>query len=158
MNKHYHATPHSLLPDLVARAGLPFQTELADKTKITARQHSEQSCGRHLLLFPNADASPEKRNPVTEISLLNQVQLTFKARGDETQTPQTPDSDMDLSSLQTRMSGTPHSPAGAGPGDIRMDIQAVNKLLRRRRSSVHFQLALVETAAWPGCGHAGETR
>ena len=44
MSKHYHATPHSLLPDLVARAGLPFQTELAvqsvkppDETESTAR-------------------------------------------------------------------------------------------------------------------------
>lgn len=59
MNKHYHATLHSLLPDLMARAGLPFQTELAvqsvrppDKTKSTARWHSERSCGRHLHPFP----------------------------------------------------------------------------------------------------------
>lgn len=86
--------PHSLLPDLVARAGFPLQTELAlqsvEPVEVAkARPRSAQAVllVGTFILFPNGDASPEKQSCDGDLPIELSIQLTFKARADETQTP-----------------------------------------------------------------------
>lgn len=81
------------------------------------------------ILFPNADAHHLKQEILTEIFQSNQVQLTFRAGGDETQTPEHQRATRTCL-LCRRGCQDPCSPVRRDPGPG-TDVQAVNKLQRR---------------------------